>query len=140
MKENIYKKTEYYLYNYKNIDKLIEDIKQDIIDTSDGSVNAWLKGLKHNSNSVENQAIKIADSKKIQYLKKAKIIIDYYMNIFKKRNLKRYEFIKLKYLDKANSTEIEKSLRYNKKQQIDITNMVVSFFYRQFKKAGIGGM
>lgn len=33
MKENIYKKTEYYLYNYKNIDNIIMNIREDIIDS-----------------------------------------------------------------------------------------------------------
>ena len=55
-------------------------------------------------------------------------------------NLLRYEFIKMKYLDKSSPLEIKKELGYNDKQQADITNMVVSFFYKQFKKAEIGGM
>ena len=46
----------------------------------------------------------------------------------------------MKYFDKASPLEIKRVLGYNEKQQADITNMVVSFFYKQFKKAEIGGM
>lgn len=33
MKENVYKKVEYYLYNYKDIDNIIENIKESVIGT-----------------------------------------------------------------------------------------------------------
>lgn len=136
MKDSIFKKTEYYLYNYIDIDKRIDEIRENIIDSINISTHSHLIG----KNSLEEQAIKLADNKKIYNLKKAKVIISYYLNILKKRNSKRYEFITMKYLKKANPIEIKKVLGYNDKQQKDITNTVVSFFYRQFKKAGIGGM
>lgn len=140
MKENIYKRTEYYLYNYKNIDSIIQDIQDDIIDSVNVSGTAWIKGKNLGSNTVENQAIKLADNKRIYNLKKAKVVIKHYMEIFKERNPKRYKFIKLKYFEKATPMDISKILKYNEKQQKDITDMVVSFFYKQLKKAGIGGI
>ncbi len=140
MKENVYKKTEYYLYNFKRIDEIIEEIRESIIDSVNISGSAWLKGKSFNSNTLENQAIKLADSKKINNLNKAKVVINHYLKIFKERNPKRYNFIKLKYFEKATPLEIKKILKYDEKQQNDIAEMVVSFFYKQFKKAGIGGM
>jgi len=136
VKSNVYKKIEYYLYNYKNIDDIIEEIRESIIEKANVSIRSHLTG----QNSVEEQAIKLADNKKIYNLKKAKKVIGYYLKIFKSRNIKRYEFIKMKYFDKASPLEIKRTLGYNEKQQTDITNMVVSFFYRKLKKAGIGGM
>lgn len=136
MKDNIFKRTEYYLYNYKDIDKRIDEIREDIIDSVNISSYAHLSG----KNTLEEQAIKLADNRKIYFLKKAKIIIEHYLEVFKQRNSKRYEFIKMKYFDKASPIQIKKELGYNDKQQKDITNTVVSFFYRQFKKAGIGGI
>ena len=136
MKENVYKRIEYYLYNYKNIDNKIEEIRESIIESVNISTNSHLTG----KNSVEEQAIKLADNRKIYNFKKAKAVISHYLKVFKNRNYKRYEFIKMKYLDKSSPLEIKKELGYNDKQQADITNMVVSFFYKQFKKAGIGGM
>ena len=140
MKVNEYKKTEYYLYNYRNIDNIIKEIEDSIIDAVNISGSAWLRGRKNDSYTVENQAIRLAENKKIYNLKKVKAIIQYCLKIFKDKNLKRYEFIKMKYFDKASPLEIKKVLGYNEKQQADITNMVVSFFYKQFKKAEIGGM
>lgn len=136
MKSSIYKKTEYYLYNYKNIDKIIDEIRENIIDSINVSTYSHLIG----KNSLEEQAIKLADNKKIYNLKKIKVIIGHYLKIFKERNPKRYKFIKMKYFEKASPIEIKRVLGYSDKQQTDITNTVVSFFYRQFKKAGIGGM
>lgn len=140
MKENVYKKVEYYLYNYKDIDNIIENIKESVIGTVNISGKAWLKGKTINSNTVENQAIRLADNKKIYTLRKVKAVISHYMKVFKERNPKRYNFIKMKYFDKANPLQIERILKYDNKQQKDITDMVVSFFYRQFKKNNIGGM
>ena len=136
MKENVYKRVEYYLYNYKNIDNKIEEIRESIIESVSISTHSHLIG----KNSVEEQAIKLADNRKIYNLKKAKAVISHYLKLFKSRNYKRYEFIKMKYLDKSSPLEIKRELGYNDKQQADITNMVVSFFYKKFKKAGIGGM
>ena len=136
MKESVYKKTEYYLYNYKNIDDKIEEIRESIIESVNISTYSHLVG----KNSLEEQVIKLADNRKIYNLKKTKTIINHYLKVFKSRNSKRYEFIKMKYFDKASPLEIKRVLGYNDKQQTDITNMVVSFFYKQFKKAGIGGM
>jgi len=136
VKENVYKRVEYYLYNYKNIDNKIEEIRESIIESVSISTHSHLIG----KNSVEEQAIKLADNRKIYNLKKAKAVISHYLKLFKSRNYKRYEFIKMKYLDKSSPLEIKRELGYNDKQQADITNMVVSFFYKKFKKAGIGGM
>jgi len=136
VKENVYKRVEYYLYNYKNIDNKIEEIRESIIESVSISTHSHLIG----KNSVEEQAIKLADNRKIYNLKKAKAVISHYLKLFKSRNYKRYEFIKMKYLDKSSPLEIKRELGYNEKQQADITNMVVSFFYKKFKKAGIGGM
>ena len=136
MKEKVFKKVEYYLYNYKNIDNKIDEIRERIIESVNISTHSHLIG----KNSVEEQAIKLADNRKIYNLRKAKAIIAHYLKVFKSRNSKRYEFIKMKYFDKASPLELKRVLGYSNKQQKDITNMVVSFFYKQFKKAGIGGM
>ena len=136
MKDSIFKKTEYYLYNYRDIDKRIDEIREDIIDSVNISSYTYLSG----KNTLEEQAIKLADNRKIYSLRKAKAITEHYLKVFKQRNSKRYEFIKMKYFEKASPIEIKRVLGYNDKQQKDITNTVVSFFYRQLKKAGIGGM
>ena len=140
MKEKIYKKIEYCLYNYKNIDNIIEVIRNNIIKCIDISEDEWLRSKKKEANTVENVAIRIAENKTIIDLKKIKIIILHYMKVFKEKKPKIYKFIKLKYFENVTSIEITKKLNYNITQQNDITDMVVSFFYKQFKKAGVGGI
>ena len=44
MKDSIFKKTEYYLYNYRDIDKKIDEIREDIIDSVSISSYAHLSG------------------------------------------------------------------------------------------------
>ena len=66
MKEKVFKKVEYYLYNYKNIDDKIEEIRESIIESVNISTYSHLIG----KNSVEEQAIKLADNRKIYNLKK----------------------------------------------------------------------
>ena len=104
MKENIYKKVEYHLYNYKDIDKKIEEIRENTIDSVSISTHSHLIG----KNSLEDQAIKLAENKKVYELKKAKVIVAHFLKVFKERNSKRYEFIKMKYFEKASPIKIDK--------------------------------
>ena len=46
MNKTDYKKIEYYLYNYSNIDKLIDEIKDGLINNVNVSGSAWRKGLR----------------------------------------------------------------------------------------------
>ena len=81
-----YKKIEYYLYNYKNIDKLINEIKDGLINNINISGNAWRKGITICNNNLENQVIKIVENKKIIEFKKwqvliKKVLVFYFKNI-----------------------------------------------------------
>ena len=55
----------------------------------------------------------LADNKKIYTLRKVKAVISHYMKVFRERNPKRYNFIKMKYFDKANPLEIQRTLKYD---------------------------
>ena len=70
MNEAEYKKIEYYLYNYNNIDELINEIKEGLISNINVSGNAWRKGITICNNTLENQVIKIVENKKIIEFKK----------------------------------------------------------------------
>lgn len=140
LKEKTYKKVEYYLYNYKNIDKIIANISEDIIDKVNVGARNWLNGKYADSNTVENQAIKLAMNEEINDLKKAKEFIKQSIEILKVKNPKRYRFIKMKYFDKSTYLDIQRVLNYDEKQQNDITDRVVLFFYKKFKKSNMGGM
>ncbi len=136
MKKDCYKKVEFYLYNYRNLDNMIKEIRTSIIENVSISSYSHLIG----KNTVEEQAIKLADNKKIYKLKKIKQIINYSLKLIKRRNIKRYNFIISKYFNKENPIDIKKKVGYSEKEQRAITDTVVVFFYKQFKKAGIGGI
>ncbi len=54
MNKTDYKKIEYYLYNYSNIDKLINEIKDGLINSVNVSGSAWRKGITVCNNTLEN--------------------------------------------------------------------------------------
>ena len=70
MKDNEYKKIKYYLYNYNKLSQKIAEREENIIDNISVGHNAWIKGLKGTSNSLENQAIRLSEDKKIIEMKK----------------------------------------------------------------------
>ena len=134
----IIKQIEFYLYNYQNIDELIQEIEEDIISAGHISANAWLKGLgKNSANTVENQAIRLAENKTINNLKKWKIFLRKVLKYLHDKKPKIYAFVKLKYFSKCTKDQIETQLKLNKNVQRDITNKVVSFIYRNSKIQGL---
>ena len=65
MTKQEYKKVEFYLYNYNNIDEMIDEIKDGLISSVNVSGNAWRKGITVCNNTLENQVIKIIENRKI---------------------------------------------------------------------------
>ena len=62
MKNNEYKKIKYYLYNYKKLPQKIAEREEDIIEGTNVGHNAWIKGINSESNSLENQAIRLIEN------------------------------------------------------------------------------
>lgn len=61
------------LYNYNNIDKIIEDRKEEIMDNMSVTNTAYLKSIKSkNSNTLEDVVMKFDSDKYIKRLKKWK--------------------------------------------------------------------
>ena len=75
MTELDYKKIEFYLYNYNNIDEMIDEIKDNLINSINVSGNAWRKGITICNNTLENQVIKITENRKILEFKRWQVLI-----------------------------------------------------------------
>ncbi len=126
--KNVYKKIEYYLYNFKNIDNLISETELNIIDNANSSGTTWLKGINDFNNTIENQAIKLATNKKIYNLRRWKSFLTEAIKIFEKSYHLEYEFMKLKYFNKNTYLQINKILKIDldtqKKLNITIIGLI----------------
>ena len=108
------KEISFMMYNSQNIDKLIENRKDEIIDTINVTNRAWIKSLKQEGNTIEDIIVKFDDDRKILRLKKWQSFLISFFNILKKfeRPL-YYQFIELKYIKKLDNKEIMEQLKLN---------------------------
>lgn len=133
MNKTEYKKIEYYLYNYNNIDKLINEIKEGLISNINVSGNAWRKGITICNNTLENQVIKIAENKKIIEFKKWQVLIKKVLVFLFQKYPKYYYFINRKYSEKKSKDEIDQSLKLDFKKQKIIKDKLIEFVYKNAK-------
>ena len=133
MNKTDYKKIEYYLYNYSNIDKLIDEIKDGLINSVNISGSAWRKGITVCNNTLENQVIKIIENKKILEFKRWQVLIKKVLVFLLQKYPKYYDFINLKYFQKQSKDEIEKTLKFDFKKQKIIKDKLIEFVYKNAK-------
>lgn len=133
MNKTDYKKIEYYLYNYSNIDKLIDEIKDGLINSVNVSGSAWRKGITVCNNTLENQVIKIIENKKILEFKRWQVLIKKVLVFLLQKYPKYYDFINLKYFKKQSKDEIEETLKFDFKKQKIIKDKLIEFVYKNAK-------
>ena len=133
MNKTDYKKIEYYLYNYSNIDKLIDEIKDGLINSVNVSGSAWRKGITVCNNTLENQVIKIIENKKILEFKRWQVLIKKVLAFLLQKYPKYYDFINLKYVQKHSKDEIEETLKFDFKKQKIIKDKLIEFVYKNAK-------
>ena len=133
MNKTDYKKIEYYLYNYSNIDKLIDEIKDGLINSVNVSGSAWRKGITVCNNTLENQVIKIIENKKILEFKRWQVLIKKVLVFLMQKYPKYYDFINLKYFQKQSKDEIEETLKFDFKKQKIIKDKLIEFVYKNAK-------
>ena len=133
MDKTDYKKIEYYLYNYNNINKLIDEIKEGLISSVNVSGSAWRKGITVCNNTLENQVIKIIENRKIIELKRWQVLIKKVLAFLMQKYPKYYDFVKIKYFQKRSKDEIEKALKFDFKKQKIIKDKLIEFVYKNAK-------
>ena len=133
MNKTDYKKIEYYLYNYNNIDELIDEIKNGLINSVNVSGSAWRKGITVCNNNLENQVIKIIENKKILEFKRWQVLIKKVLGFLLQKYPKYYDFIIQKYIQKKSKDEIEQALKFDFKKQKIIKNNLIEFMYKNAK-------
>ena len=133
MKKTDYKKIEYYLYNYNNIDELIEEIKNGLINSANISGSVWRKGITVCNNTLENQVIKIIENKKILEFKRWQVLIKKVLAFLLQKYPKYYDFINLKYFQNKSKDETEQTLKFDFKKQKIIKDKLIGFVYKNAK-------
>ena len=133
MNKTDYKKIEYYLYNYNNIDELIDEIKNGLINSVNVSGSAWRKGRTVCNNTLENQVIKIIENKRILEFKRWQVLIKKVLAFLLQKYPKYYDFITQKYFQKKSKDEIERTLKFDFKKQKIIKDKLIEFVYKNAK-------
>ena len=133
MNKTEYKKIEYYLYNYNNIDELIDEIKDGLINSVNVSGSVWRKGITVYNNTLENQVIKIIENKKILEFKRWQVLIKKVLAFLLQKYPKYYDFIIQKYIQKKSKDEIEQALKFDFKKQKRIKDKLIEFVYKNAK-------
>ena len=127
------RKIAYYLYSYKDTEKIIEEIKESIIDTINVSANSWRKGITIYNNTLENQVVKLIENKQILDLKRWQVLNKKVFAFLLKKYPKYYEFVKLKYLENKSKDEIREALKINFKEQKNIKDKLFAFIEKNAK-------
>lgn len=124
------KEITFLLYNYKDIDKIIEQDRNNFINCINVSASAWKKGIKSYNNTLENQVIKIINNKSIKRLIRWKEILkDFFIDYKANSSGLEQEYVKKRFFYQKSSDEIMKELNITKREQRDITEKVISLIY-----------
>ena len=90
----------FYLYNYENIDDLIEQRKNEIIDTVNVSSVAWIKSKQGNGNTLEDQVIKLIEDPLILEYKRWQVFIKRMLVFLSLYKPILYKYVLLKFMQK----------------------------------------
>lgn len=127
------RKIAYYLYSYKDTEKIIKEIKEGLIDTINVSANSWRKGITINNNTLENQVVKLVENKQILDLKRWQVLNKKVLAFLLQKYPKYYEFIKLKYFENKSKDEIREALKIDFKEQKNIKDKLFAFIEKNAK-------
>lgn len=127
-KSTIFRKIEYYLYNYDYIDIKVANIMSEISDSEYNQ--SYTRYIKNKSSSLEDQVIRnIGIEQRIYKIKKWKNLITLILKRYKCTNLLYYHFINLKYFHKVSPFKIQETLNLSLKEQKDIQAEILQYIF-----------
>ena len=109
------KEISFMLYNSQNIDRLIEQRKNELISSINVSNNSWLKSIKQEGKTLEDVVADFDEDRNIIRLKKWQNFFNSFFNILK--NFEKplyYEFIELKFIKKYDDEKLQLVLNLDK--------------------------
>lgn len=123
----------FYLYNYENIDDLIEQRKNEIIDTVNVSSVAWIKSKQGNGNTLEDQVIKLIEDPLILEYKRWQVFIKRMLVFLSLYKPTFYKYVFLKFMQKKENDEISKALNLDFKHLKILKVKLLELFYKNAK-------
>jgi len=118
---HIYKKIEWYLYNYYNIRREVEQEKGDIIESGGRDIVEWGGGISYHSDPTANKAVKLTRPDLIEKGKWLKVIegtIQHFEGTEKGRLLQKKYFNQLGEKHICRELHIERATYYNWRNEI----------------------
>lgn len=123
----------FYLYNYENIDDLIEQRKNEIIDTVNVSSIAWIKSKQGNGNTLEDQVIKLIEDPLILEYKRWQVFVKRMLVFLSLYKPTFYKYVFLKFMQKKENDEISKVLNLDFKHLKILKVKLLELIYKNAK-------
>ena len=123
----------FYLYNYENIDDLIEQRKNEIIDTVNVSSIAWIKSKQSNGNTLEDQVIKLIEDPLILEYKRWQVFVKRMLVFLSLYKPTFYKYVFLKFMQKKENDEISKVLNLDFKHLKILKVKLLELIYKNAK-------
>lgn len=123
LSRQLYKKIEWYLYNYYNIRRKVAEIKQNIVDAGGRDLSEWGGGVSYHSDPTASKAIKLTRQdivEKEKWLKVVEGTISHFQGTEKGRLLQKKYFDELSNLHVMRELHIEKTTFYRWREEIVI--------------------
>lgn len=124
----VFRKIEYYLYNYNDIDIQIEELKEKMLNYEyNQNYDRW---IKNKSSSLEDFIIRNDELKEIVVTRyKWKKIITNVLERYKTKDELKYEFINLKYFNKENKFNIKGKLNLSFEEQRNMQDEILQYIF-----------
>lgn len=125
MRSEYYKKIEKYLYYLYEPEVLVQEVRDYYIARMNMSKTTWLKGR----NTMENQVVKMIDSKQLKEIKRWLEFLKDTLAFYKFEKPRFYGFIRLKYLKKRSDEDVQFVMELDKKKFKELKNEVIGSIY-----------
>ena len=128
MYSNAFKKIEYYLYTYNDIDTQINELKEKMLNYEyNQNYGRW---IKNKSSSLEDFIIRNDNLKEVIITKcKWKKIIIRVLNKYQKEDKLKYKFINLKYFNKENKFNIKEKIKLSFEEQKNMQDEILQYIF-----------
>ncbi len=130
------KEISFVLHNYKSIDKLIEQRREELLGTLNDGKDSWMKSKTQiYGHTIEDIIIRIDEDDRISRLLSWKKLLDnFFFNLYINDDYVLSSFCKLKYLQNKNDEQIHIALDLNSDEIKYLDVKIKSFIYDKAKR------